>query len=158
MSGLQSVSPATRTPVCKFRALVLVDNFNVRGLGWPFGRSTVLGQGDHRAAKPWFGPQGRGIIDAGLDPLRRHFGTGINALVAVAIRYALQTAPNAIALIGFRTAEQIGACTRDLVPDLTQDEIALVRRVGQQMRAALDKAFGNDARQTTPAQPAKGKQ
>lgn len=101
----------------------------------------TFGPGDHRTHKPWFTPTGLHLIHDGLRPFRDRFGDTPAALTRVAVRYALQTAPNAAALIGFHTAAQVTAATR-LGGPLPPDEIEFVCATGQRLRALLDREFG----------------
>jgi hypothetical protein len=66
----------------------------------------------------------------GLQPLRHRLGDSPVDLVRVAIRYALDTAPDAVALVGFRTADQVIAATTGLGDRLTEPEITFVRDTG----------------------------
>lgn len=96
--------------------------------------------GDHRRRHPWFSPLGRRLIWEGLHPIRDRYGHTPADLTRVAIRYALTTAPTAIALIGFRTATQITA-TAHAVPPLTPREVTDLAAIGARIRATLTDVF-----------------
>jgi aryl-alcohol dehydrogenase-like predicted oxidoreductase len=99
--------------------------------------------GDHRRDKPWFSPRAEDVLRVELAPVRDHFGPTPEHLIGVALRYALQTAPASVALLGLHTAAQIRAACRALsLPALTADELTLVTTVGLRVRERLIRAVG----------------
>jgi aryl-alcohol dehydrogenase-like predicted oxidoreductase len=100
----------------------------------------VYTAGDHRRRRTWFSPLGRRLIWDGLRPIRDRYGEAPADLARVAIQYALATGPDAIALVGFRTAAQIASTTRP-APPLTPDEVTDLATIGAQVRDTLTTAF-----------------
>lgn len=96
----------------------------------------IFGPGDHRGGKPQFGTRALRIVNTGLRPLREHFGAAPADLASAAVRYAVHTT-GAVALVGFRTAGQVAATVAHLPARLSHDEVALIRRTGQDIRSAL---------------------
>ncbi|WP_274522883.1 aldo/keto reductase [Saccharothrix sp. ALI-22-I] len=82
---------------------------------------------DHRRGDPRFAPDGLRRLADRLAPLRARYGTSTAALARVALRYALQHAPDSIVLVGFRDPEQIHTDVTCLGDPLTDDEIAQIR-------------------------------
>lgn len=64
-----------------------------------------------------------------MAPIRARFGESPAALARVALRYALQHAPEAAVLVGFRNANQIHATVTCLGDPLHPEEIAWIRAV-----------------------------
>ncbi|MEU6721790.1 aldo/keto reductase [Nonomuraea sp. NPDC046802] len=92
---------------------------------------------DHRYQDPRFtGPILRAIHDA-LTGLGRRFGYRPADLARVALRYALQAGPHAIALVGFRNREQISANLDALNPPLPPQDIDEIRHLAAPLRAML---------------------
>lgn len=113
----------------------------LRPATWPGPR--CYAPGDHRRDKPWFSPRAEDVLRVELAPVREHFGPTPEHLIGVALRYALQTAPASVALLGLHTAAQIRAACRALsLPSLTADELALVTKVGLRVREQLIGAVG----------------
>lgn len=82
---------------------------------------------DHRAADPRFSPQALTQLVARLAPIRDRFGGSPAELARVALRYALQHAPDAAVLAGFRNAAQIHTNLTCLGDPLSDEEIAEIR-------------------------------
>ncbi|ORT46794.1 aldo/keto reductase, partial [Frankia sp. KB5] len=89
--------------------------------------SLTFSPGDHRTADPAFTPEARRRLAARLAPLRARFGDSPAKLARLALRYALQHAPDAAVLVGFRNATQIRANVTCLGEPLSLAEIAEVR-------------------------------
>ncbi|MEU1880822.1 aldo/keto reductase [Streptosporangium sp. NPDC020072] len=84
---------------------------------------------DHRSTDPTFTQH---IVQAVHEVLRevvQHFGDQPADLVRVALRYALQRAPDAPVLVGFRDAGQITMSLTSLGDPLAGDAIALLRHL-----------------------------
>jgi aryl-alcohol dehydrogenase-like predicted oxidoreductase len=78
---------------------------------------------DHRSRDPDFQPTALAEIDRRLVALRGRFGTSPAALARIAIGYALQHAPDAAVLVGFRDADQITTTLTGLDDPLHPDEV-----------------------------------
>ncbi|MFC0112604.1 aldo/keto reductase [Kibdelosporangium aridum] len=83
--------------------------------------------GDHRTADPSFLPTELRRLDERLAPLRDRFGTRLQDIIRIALRYVIQHAPHAAVLVGFRNAEQIQALVGSLGDPLTEDEMIEIR-------------------------------
>jgi aryl-alcohol dehydrogenase-like predicted oxidoreductase len=86
--------------------------------------SPAFSPGDHRIADPAFSLEARRRLDVRLAPLRTRFGDRPDGLARVALRYALQHAPDAVVLVGFRDATQIRTNVTCLGDPLSPEEIA----------------------------------
>jgi len=62
-----------------------------------------------------------------MAPIRARFGDSPTELARVALRYALQHAPDAAVLVGFRNADQIHTTITCLGEPLTPAEITQIR-------------------------------
>lgn len=82
---------------------------------------------DHRSRDPEFTTAALTAFRRRLAPLRDRYGTTAAELARVALRYVLQTAPDAPALVGFRNAEQIDTTLTSLGDPLTPEEITEIR-------------------------------
>lgn len=82
---------------------------------------------DHRAHDPKFTPDALRTLANRLAPLRARFGEAPQALVRVALRYALHRAPDSIVLVGFRNPEQIHTNVTNLGDPLTEDDLTAIR-------------------------------
>lgn len=78
---------------------------------------------DHRSRDAEFQPAALAEIDRRLAALRRRFGTSPAALDRIALGYALQHAPDAAVLVGFRDADQITTTLTSLDDPLHPDEV-----------------------------------
>lgn len=78
---------------------------------------------DHRSRDPDFQPAALAELNQRLAPLRGRFGTSPAALARIAIGYALQHAPDAAMLVGFRDADQITTTLTSLDDPLHPDEV-----------------------------------
>lgn len=78
---------------------------------------------DHRSRDPDFQPAALAEIDRRLAALRGRFGSNSAALARIAMGYALQHAPDAAVLVGFRDAEQITTTLTSLDDPLQPDEV-----------------------------------
>jgi aryl-alcohol dehydrogenase-like predicted oxidoreductase len=84
---------------------------------------------DHRSTDPAFTPEALRTAATRLAPLRERFGHNPAALARVALRYALQHAPDSIVLTGFRHAAQIHMNITCLGDPLTDDQLTEIRTV-----------------------------
>lgn len=82
---------------------------------------------DHRSRDPEFRDSALTAMWQRLAPIRARFGDSPAELARVALRYALQTAPDAPVLVGFRNADQITATLTSLGDPLTPDQVANIR-------------------------------
>ena len=87
----------------------------------------TFSSGDHRTADPAFTPEARRRLHDRLAPLRTRFGDNPAQLARLALRYAMQHAPDAVVLAGFRDAGQIHTTVACLGDPLTPEEIAEIR-------------------------------
>ncbi|MGC7103118.1 aldo/keto reductase [Amycolatopsis lurida] len=83
--------------------------------------------GDHRSRDPEFTGTALHAIRQRLAPLRDRFGGCPAGLARAALRYVLQTAPEAPVLVGFRNADQIHATVTSLGDPLTDNELTDIR-------------------------------
>jgi aryl-alcohol dehydrogenase-like predicted oxidoreductase len=90
-------------------------------------RQPTFSQADHRSTDRAFTPEALRAAAAKLAPLRDRFGHAPAALARVALRYALQSAPDSIVLTGFRNAAQIHTNVTCLGDPLADDEIVEIR-------------------------------
>jgi len=84
-------------------------------------------RGDHRCTDPLFTPENQRRLHARLAPLRARYGDDLPSLARVALRYALQHAPDAVLLVGFRNAEQIHTNITCLGDPLPPEELTEIR-------------------------------
>lgn len=82
---------------------------------------------DHRSCDPQFQPSALAVLDTRLAPLRARFGDSAAELARIALRYALQRAPDAAVLVGFRNSGQIHTTVTCLGGPLRKDETAAIR-------------------------------
>jgi aryl-alcohol dehydrogenase-like predicted oxidoreductase len=101
--------------------------------------------GDHRRRKEWFTKPGLEIFAEELQALRERFGARPEDLVRVAVRYALQTAPSAVALVGTHTSSQIISVTNGLGSPLSSADVSYVQSIGLRIRTRLISQFGPDS-------------
>jgi aryl-alcohol dehydrogenase-like predicted oxidoreductase len=87
----------------------------------------AFGSGDHRSVDSKFTPEALARLECRLAPLRARFGSGTAATARVALRYALQHAPDSPVLVGFRDADQIHTTLTSLGEPLTSEEITEIR-------------------------------
>lgn len=87
----------------------------------------TYGPGDHRSHKARFTPDRLRRLAVRLAPLHDRYGTDPAALAWVALRYALQHAPDSIVLVGFRDSGQIHTTATCLGDPLTDQEITDIR-------------------------------
>ncbi|WP_159447770.1 aldo/keto reductase [Streptoalloteichus hindustanus] len=106
---------------------VLGQGLLIRELGTE--RPQTFSVDDHRCGDPRFSQQALRRLAERLAPLRARYGTSTAALARVALRYALQHAPDAVVLVGFRDPEQIHTTLTCLGVPLTDDEIAEIRAI-----------------------------
>jgi 1-deoxyxylulose-5-phosphate synthase len=90
----------------------------------PTSPARSFGAADHRSRDPQFQPAALADLDRRLVALRDRLGDNPKELARVALRYALQRAPDAAVLVGFRNADQITTTLTSLGDPLRQDEIA----------------------------------
>jgi aryl-alcohol dehydrogenase-like predicted oxidoreductase len=103
--------------------------------GDPSGGPTYC-EGDHRAGKREFQLAARRLSAAHLDRLRLRLGITAEQLASLAVRYAAQTLPDAIILIGLHTPAQLSQCLSDLSP-LPHDTVDALHETGDAIRQAL---------------------
>ncbi|MCK2245263.1 MULTISPECIES: aldo/keto reductase [unclassified Crossiella] len=82
---------------------------------------------DHRHTDPRFAPGALRRLADTLAPLRARHGDHPAALARIALRYAMQHAPDSIVLTGFRNPEQIQTNITCLGDPLTDEEITEIR-------------------------------
>lgn len=82
---------------------------------------------DHRSRDPEFADAALSTLRRRLAPIRDRFGDAPAELARVALRYVLQSAPDAPVLVGFRNADQIHTTLTSLGDPLTLDELAEIR-------------------------------
>ncbi|MGH3625069.1 MAG: aldo/keto reductase [Sciscionella sp.] len=87
----------------------------------------TFSRSDHRSRDPEFADAALSVLRRRLAPIRDRFGDSAAELARVALRYALQTAPDAPALVGFRNADQIHITITSLGDPLTADEVTGIR-------------------------------
>ncbi|MGH3682876.1 MAG: aldo/keto reductase [Natronosporangium sp.] len=80
---------------------------------------------DHRSRDPEF--RDLTALRRRLAPLRDRFGDSPTELARVALRFVLQSAPDAPVLVGFRNADQIHTTLTSLGGPITHDEITEIR-------------------------------
>ncbi|WP_394615853.1 aldo/keto reductase [Lentzea sp. JNUCC 0626] len=95
--------------------------------GYDPDRLPTFSPTDHRSTDPMFVPEALRDVAAKLEPLRERFGNNPPALARVALRYALQAAPDSIVLTGFRHAAQIQTNVTCLGDPLTDEQLAEIR-------------------------------
>ncbi|MGH3925932.1 MAG: aldo/keto reductase, partial [Pseudonocardiaceae bacterium] len=82
---------------------------------------------DHRSHNPQFRQDALTRLRQRLAPIRARFGSSPTELARVALRYALQHAPEAAVLVGFRSAAQIHTAVTCLGEPLREDELTAIR-------------------------------
>ena len=87
----------------------------------------TFSRSDHRSSDPEFADAALSALRRRLAPIRDRFGDSPAELARVALRYVLQTAPDAPVLVGFRNADQIHTTLTSLGDPLTLDELADIR-------------------------------
>ncbi|MGH3533798.1 MAG: aldo/keto reductase [Pseudonocardiaceae bacterium] len=100
----------------------------------------AFGDGDHRLRKHWFQPDAIQIINAGLDRVRAVVGPHTEDLIRVALWACLDRSPNAVALVGFTTPDQVAMNLGSLSPRPDTAEIAAARKIMADVQARLDAA------------------
>jgi 1-deoxyxylulose-5-phosphate synthase len=92
-------------------------------------RPPVFSYRDHRSTDPAFTPDALRAAATNLAPLYDRFGHHPAVLARIALRYALQHAPDSIVLAGFRHAAQIHMNVTCLGDPLTDDQLTEIRTV-----------------------------
>ncbi|MFD0884401.1 aldo/keto reductase [Streptosporangium algeriense] len=92
---------------------------------------------DHRHADPRFTRPTLRIIHDGPTVLGRRFGYRPVDLARVALRYAFQADPNAVALVGFRNPAQITANLDALRCPLSPQDVDEIRHLTTPLRVML---------------------
>jgi 1-deoxyxylulose-5-phosphate synthase len=100
---------------------------------------------DHRHGDPRFTRPALQAIRAGLVSLGRRFGASKAELTRVALQYVLHADPHAVALVGFRNAEQITSDITALGEPLTPQDIGEIQHLMSPARDMLTRI------RTTPA-------
>ncbi|HEY0694334.1 MAG TPA: aldo/keto reductase [Kribbella sp.] len=98
----------------------------------------TFGPGDHRLRKRWFQPDAIEIIDTGLNHLRAIVGTRTKDLISVALWACLDRSPNAIALAGFTSPDQVAMNLRSLTPRPAPEKVAAARKIMAEVQEQLD--------------------
>ncbi|MER5649677.1 aldo/keto reductase [Streptosporangium sp. NPDC002524] len=93
---------------------------------------------DHRSIDPQFQPAVIRAVHEALADVAAFFSFDRADLVRVALRYALQHAPQAPVLVGFRDAAQISMNLTCLGAPLTSDEVTLLRNVTEEAARVVD--------------------
>ncbi|WP_410583908.1 aldo/keto reductase [Amycolatopsis sp. lyj-108] len=109
----------------------------------------AFGEGDHRLRKRWFAPDALKTINTGLDRVRAIVGQRTEDLIRVALWGCLDRSPNAVALVGFTTPDQVEMNFRSLGSRPSAAEIATAREIMADVQVHLDTA--GEAVLTTPA-------
>ncbi|MGH3799517.1 MAG: aldo/keto reductase [Pseudonocardiaceae bacterium] len=99
-----------------------------------------FGDGDHRLRKRWFRRDAIEIINVGLDRVRAVVGPHTEDLIRVALWGCLDRSPNAVALVGFTTPDQVAINLGSLSPRPDAAEIAAAREIMADIQARLDAA------------------
>jgi aryl-alcohol dehydrogenase-like predicted oxidoreductase len=86
----------------------------------------VFSSRDHRSRDEQFSTTALQQIQKKIAPLRERFGDDPASMARVALRYALQSAPDAAVLVGFRNPAQIRAAANSVADPLTSDEMAWI--------------------------------
>jgi aryl-alcohol dehydrogenase-like predicted oxidoreductase len=107
-------------------------------LAGPQTAAPVYGTGDHRAGKAAFTAAARQVYASHLDTVRAALGIPAEHLASLAVRYAAQTLPGGIVLIGLHTVEQLRQCLHDFTP-LPDETLAVLTETGARIRRALDR-------------------
>ncbi len=94
--------------------------------------------GDHRTTDPQFRPEALRILRGMMIPIRSRFGDSPTELARVALRYALQHAPEAAVLVGFRNADQIHTTLTCLGDPLLPEEITWICADVEAVRRLLE--------------------
>jgi aryl-alcohol dehydrogenase-like predicted oxidoreductase len=97
----------------------------------------VFPSDDHRHADHRFAPPALQAIRDGLGAVGRRFGDSRSDLARVALQYALQADPDAVALVGFRNAEQVSSNLASLGKPLTPDDVGEIQRIMSPVRDML---------------------
>ncbi|MGH3718889.1 MAG: aldo/keto reductase [Pseudonocardiaceae bacterium] len=97
---------------------------------------------DHRSRDPQFQPRALAVLDTRLAPIRARFGDNPTELARIALRYALQHAPDAAVLVGFRNSGQIHTTLTCLGDPLREDETAEIRAL---LNSPPDEGIPTDA-------------
>jgi aryl-alcohol dehydrogenase-like predicted oxidoreductase len=99
---------------------------------------------DHRSRKPT-APALLDLVETAVNRIAQRFGPARSDLARAAIRYALHNAPDAVALVGFRDADQISTSLARADEPLTGKEVDYLNHVMSPVRARLA--------ETRPGQP-----
>ncbi len=102
----------------------------------------AFGAGDHRLRKRWFQPDAIAIINAGLDRVRAIVGPHTGDLIRVALWGCLDRSPNAVALVGFTTPDQVAMNLGSLSRRPHVAAIAAAREIMAHVQERLDAAGG----------------
>jgi aryl-alcohol dehydrogenase-like predicted oxidoreductase len=92
---------------------------------------------DHRHGDPRYATPTLRVIQHSLTQLARRFGAGRQNLARVAVHYALHADPNAVALVGFRSPEQIESSLAYHDRPLTSEDIEQIRHIMSPVRDIL---------------------
>lgn len=99
-----------------------------------------FGDGDHRLRKRWFQPDAIEIINSGLDRVGAIVGRRTEDLIRIALWGCLDRSPNAVALVGFTTPDQVAMNLGSLTPRPQPAEIAAAREIMAEIQTRLDAA------------------
>lgn len=98
--------------------------------------------GDHRSGKK-IDPELLQLIEDTVRTLAGRFGDDRSSLARVAVQYALQPAPDAVALLGFRDAAQISTTVVDACTPLTGEDIDFVRKAASLVHEKMAQLHAN---------------
>jgi aryl-alcohol dehydrogenase-like predicted oxidoreductase len=100
----------------------------------------TFGPGDHRLRKRWFQPDSLAIITEGLDQIRATTGPHTEDLIRIAIWACLDRSPNAVALVGFTTADQVATNIISCRQRPSPETITTARQIMGTIQQRLDTA------------------
>jgi methylglyoxal reductase len=93
--------------------------------------------GDHRSRKRWFSTEGLQTLHTKIMEMSPRFDTGVQGLVQVALQYCLHRCATAVAVVGFRTAEQIAMNLARPGPPLTDDDVTFIQALFADVHGGL---------------------
>ncbi|MEC3995129.1 aldo/keto reductase [Actinacidiphila sp. DG2A-62] len=99
-------------------------------------RPPAFPPGDHRRGDPRFAVDVLDALHAALSELQRQLGPDCS-LTRAAVQYALQADPDAVALLGFRDADQITETVTAAERSLTSGDLHAIRQLMEPVREML---------------------
>lgn len=97
-----------------------------------------FGPGDHRLRKRWFQPDAIAVINEGLEQVRAVVGGRTEDLIRTAVWACLERSPNAVALVGFTTPDQVAMNIASCWRRPNREAIAAARRIMAGVQERLD--------------------